>query len=595
MLFDKGKPQTYKPTTFPAPRKGWISNTLFTDSPKDAAEVLDNFFPTAQGARLRGGTEKHATIGTLVARMFTYATGGVEQLFASTATDIYEVTSPADPDVAETPVVSGLSTGDWAAQVFTTSGGDYIVCVNGADYMQRYDGSEWFPVTDETIYHQDYDALTAEFLIGETLTGGTSGATAEIHGITKTSATEGRLLLGAITGGPFQGNEALTSASGAADAVGPSGAGSTISITGVNTNDLSHVWAFKNRLWFIEKNTVSAWYLGTNSVGGAATEFPLRGVFNKGGNLVFGANWSIDSGEGIDDIIVFVSDRGEAAVYTGTDPASDFALKGVYNTGKPLNKHTHLKAGGDLLMGCEEGIFPFSQFLNSDLSVAQAATVTFPIEDAWSVAVAGRSSPNPITMDLWSSNNMLLVGTPSLLNNENAVFVANARTGAWCRFTGWDVRCGAIYNDEYYFGDANGYIMKAETGGSDNGSEYVGVWVPKFQDMGGNNKVANLARFRGRAQITYDVGIAAFSDFEVSTFSAPSNTTGNADNVWGTGLWGTMTWGGVGEKIYQSEWQSVRAFGSSLAPALRVSVNQSDKPDLDVIAMDFVYEDGAIL
>lgn len=587
--------QTSKPVTFPAPRRGWIANTLFVQSPLDAADVLDNWFPTAQGARLRGGSEKHATLDAGAVQMFTYATGGVEQMYAATANDIYEVTNPADASVTETPVVSGLSTGDWSAQVFTTSGGDFILCVNGADYLQIYDGADWNPIADEALYDLGYDALTAEFTLGETVTGGTSGATAEILGINKTSATAGTLKLGAIAGGPFQDNEALTTAAGAATADGASASGSTLAISGVNTNDLSHVWAFKNRVWFVEKNTVSAWYLGTNAVAGTATEFSLRGVFNKGGNLVFGANWSIDSGDGIDDVIVFVTDRGEAAVYVGTDPSSDFALKGVYNIGKPLNKHTHLKAGGDLLVGCEEGIFAFSSFLQSDLASAKATAITFPIEDAWSEAVAGRSSVNPITMHLWSSNNMFMVGTPALLNDQNVVFVANARTGAWCRFTGWDVRCGTIYNDHYYFGTSAGLVMKADVTGNDNGSEYAGVWVPKFQEGDARQKVAHLARFRGRAQIEYQIGLAAFSDYDAGDFLSPVNTSGNTGNVWGTGLWGTMTWGGVGEKIYQSEWQSVAAFGVALSPAVRVAVNQSDKPDLDAIALDAVFETGNIV
>lgn len=586
--------QRSKVITLPGPRRGWIANTLFTKSPTDAAEVLDNWFPTAQGARLRGGSELHATIDAGVVQMFTYATGGVEQMYAATANDIFEVTSPADAEVAETPVVSGLSTGDWSSQVFTTSGGDFIVNVNGADAAQIYDGADWNPITDEALFDLGYDALATDFVIGETLTGGTSGATAEILGINKTSATAGTLKLGAITGGPYQDNEAITSASGAATADGASAAGSTWAISGVQTSDLSHVWAFKNRLWFIEKNTVSAWYLGTNAIAGAATEFPLRGVFNKGGNLVMGANWSIDSGDGIDDIIVFITDRGEAAVYVGTDPGSNFALRGVYNIGKPLNKHCSLKAGGDLLVGCEEGIFPFSVFLQSDLASAKQSSVTFPIEDAWAQAVAGRSSANPITMDLWSSNNMLMVGTPALLNDQNVVFVANARTGAWCRFIGWDVRCGTIYNDDYYFGTSSGTVLKADTGGSDNNVEYAGVWVPKFQEGTAEQKVAHLARFRGRAQVEYDIGLAAFSDYEVSSFQSPSNTSGNEDR-WGTGLWGTMTWGGVGEKIYQSEWQTVTATGTAISPALRVAVNQSDTPDLDAIALDVVFEVGNIL
>jgi hypothetical protein len=40
---------------------------------------------------------------------------------------------------------------------------------------------------------------------------------------------------------------------------------SSPAITGVTTTTLSNVTLFKNRLWFIEKNTLKAWYLPTSS------------------------------------------------------------------------------------------------------------------------------------------------------------------------------------------------------------------------------------------------------------------------------------------------------------------------------------------
>jgi hypothetical protein len=45
---------------------------------------------------------------------------------------------------------------------------------------------------------------------------------------------------------------------------------SSIAITGITTNKLNNVTLFKNRVWFIEKDSLKAWYLPTNSVGGAA-------------------------------------------------------------------------------------------------------------------------------------------------------------------------------------------------------------------------------------------------------------------------------------------------------------------------------------
>lgn len=55
--------------TFPAPTKGWVQSGNITTAGMDQAEVLDNFFPTAQGARLRGGSTEYADIGAAIVRL----------------------------------------------------------------------------------------------------------------------------------------------------------------------------------------------------------------------------------------------------------------------------------------------------------------------------------------------------------------------------------------------------------------------------------------------------------------------------------------------------------------------------------------------
>jgi len=58
---------------------------------------------------------------------------------------------------------------------------------------------------------------------------------------------------------------------------------SAASITGVTPANLIHVQLFKNRLFFVEKNSAEIWYLPVQSIGGAAAAFPLGAVFKKGG------------------------------------------------------------------------------------------------------------------------------------------------------------------------------------------------------------------------------------------------------------------------------------------------------------------------
>jgi len=499
---------------YTAPVKGWIKNEALAQATAGGAEVLDNIFPTAQGARLRKGRSKQATIAAACKSIFSYKAGSAEKLFAASASDIYEITSPADVDVSPSAAVSSLSNGDWTVVPFSNSGGDYLVLANGADSVRNYDGSSW----------------------------------------------------------------------------------STPSITGVTSSTLSHTWAFKDRLFFIEKDTQSAWYLASSAISGAATEFPLRGIFSLGGSLLFGATWSLDSGEGLDDVCVFVTTEGEIAVYTGSDPGSNFALQGVYRIGVPLGKNAHFKAGGDLAILTEDGIIPLSEALRKDKAALQAVAITYPIEDAWRDAITNRSASFPFTVTLWHSQSMLMIGAPNAVAGTDACFVANARTGAWCRFTGWDVQCSTIYNDTLYFGQEDATIWQAEDTGSDQTAEYAGIWQPKYAETTLNQKMAVHARFRGRASSSYNMGIACFADYETpdNIPTVVPNAT-ETDAVWGTAVWGADVWAGSSTKVSVSEWQGVTSIGTALAPAVRIPSNRSTEPDLELISMDLVYQEGGII
>jgi len=97
--------------TWPAPIKGLLKAGPLVGAPKDAAEVLENFIPTARGARLRGGSTLFATVAGPVIQLMNYRSGTSENLFAATATDIYDVSAVADPLVSPAASVSRGSGG----------------------------------------------------------------------------------------------------------------------------------------------------------------------------------------------------------------------------------------------------------------------------------------------------------------------------------------------------------------------------------------------------------------------------------------------------------------------------------------------------
>jgi hypothetical protein len=352
---------------------------------------------------------------------------------------------------------------------------------------------------------------------------------------------------------------------------------------------------FKRRLFFVKKNSLSAFFLPVDSIGGAASEIPLGAVFRRGGTLLFGATWSLDSGSGLDDVCIFVSSLGEIAVYEGTDPssASTWALTGVYDIDAPLNKHAVFKAGGDLAILTSDGIIPVSEALRKDRAALQAVAVSYPIEDEWKSAVANATGSFPVTPTLWQSQAMLMIGVPG---TEGVAFVANARTGAWCRYTGWDVRCGAVASDLLFFGSDDGIVYKGESGGTDAGSAYVARYVPKFSDLGTpERKMAMHAGIICRAAAEPAFRMAAFKDYEIGTYptGVPLNT--ESGDVWGTGVWGTFIWGSGAATYTYTRWKTVRAAGYSLAPVIVVSSNQTTAPAFELLATRLRFETARTL
>jgi len=369
---------------------------------------------------------------------------------------------------------------------------------------------------------------------------------------------------------------------------------SALNLTGVAEDDVSQIWLYKERLFFIEKSTMSAWYLPVKSIGGTAVEIPLGSVFRRGGALLFGATWSLDTGSNIADACIFVTTNGEIAVYQGNDPSSSatWALSGVYDIGKPIDKHAFFKAGGDLAIMTSDGIVPVSAALRKDRAALQADAITFPIEDAWANIIAQRTTEYPITATLWQSQTMLLVGVPG----TRQALAANARTGAWCRYTGWDVRCSAVANDQLYFGTNDGLVMTAESGGNDNGVAYTGVYVPKFsQCQYPGVKVANHGTVTIRSNSGKNCLVKAYSDYQVTDETPPSALTSTDASVWGTGVWGTFIWGGSNIKEVFTIRSTVAAEGLALAPAVYVTSNQVGRPFFEILATRLRFENATSL
>ena len=376
---------------------------------------------------------------------------------------------------------------------------------------------------------------------------------------------------------------------------------STIAITGVDTDALRYAWTHKNRFWFIEAGTSTAWYLPVDSVGGAAADFSLAGVFQLGGELLFGATWSEDSGSGMDDRIVFVSINGEVAVFQGTDPANaaSWAQVGVYRMSRPLGQDAFIRAGGDVLIATDSGLVSLSAVTQKDPAALSVSSVSSHIELTWRNNAQGYVSTKPWQVTKWDSEGLAFVSIPTA---SSEALVVNVNTGAWSKCVGWDMQAVCTYSEGLYFGTVDGYIYQAERGGTDDGAAYLSRWAyaPQQLGAGSSRKVVSMMRSTWAATTEFAPQLSMEADYNLS-FPSPPGPASDPETVaayWDVGEWDVSTWdGGTGNPanapISSTGWVSIGQSGYSVTPQFQVLTMSVNRPNVEFLGCEILFEVGA--
>jgi hypothetical protein len=597
------RPQVNPPTSavvsIPAPVRGWIENDNLARNGGLGASVLENWFPTANGLRVRKGSLKKATIGAgkIVRSLMAYRSAGSSKVFAASDTDVYDITL-FNASVVPTPVYTQRSSGRWSYVQMAIASSEYLVAVNGANLAMYYDGTSWNPLAATAIHSLSYNTLTQAFVTGGALTGATSGATGTIRGVFPDTPTTGLLKISSLTG-TFANGETITGSSGgSAKANGTTSSASAITITGVDTSVLNFVWTHGSRLWFVEDGTTKAWYLPVSQIGGAAVSFDLGGVFQKGGKLLFGGAWSSDSGSGMGDRNVFVSDQGEVAVYEGTNPsdAAAFSLVGRYDLGRPVTTQT-LRAGGDLLIATADGLTPMSQVVSKDPAALSSSSVTYPIEPAWQWTTRSNINVQPVQILKWQAEAMGIFGFPH--RGVTETFVVNLTTGAWAKWTGLDVQSLALHGDMALYGDSNGSIYHIEGGGSDNGAPYVCRYAGLPEDFGSAaaHKVVAQARATFRALVPFTPRLSVATNYRKEFGPAPDVVLEDIEAaLWDVGIWDQSRWDDnpLNEERHTAitHWRSIGRNGYAISPQVQITAGSTRKLDAELISIDLLYMVG---
>jgi uncharacterized membrane protein YgcG len=555
--------QQLRTTTFPAPTRGISMNENPAFTQPGSALIQDNWVSTMRGVRLRGGCirwcDLHAglsvpnTARKPIISAFEYVNDRNQRMFAGQDTALYDVTS-----AVPTLVKGGQTSGNYVSAQFANAGGDWmLVCNDSGDPVLRYNGTSWTVLSSTAVTAADWTNGHA-YALGEfakdpdllsvwkCLVAHTSAATGTFEADRAANPSRWSTAV-ATDGAPF--------------ITGP--AGEKVE-DGLN---LAYVWKYRNRLFFIENDSMNAWFLGIDAVGGVLQKIPLAGSASRGGSLLFGAVWSLDAGDGTDDKVVFVTTLGECLIFTGSDPSDpdNWKQEGRYQLSPPLGMNAHTTVGGDLLIMTVDGIVPISQAITKTAGQLELAMLTRTIKGLWRREVNAKRG-EAWSAEKWDEYGAVFVATPGGAPGDRHCLVVNNSTGSWSRFPGYDATCFVRLRQDLFFGTQDGILMQADRSGFDDGNHlkipYLATLVGGWETFGqpSSQVVWHQARamFTTGPQEPFNPQLGATVDYVITLPSAPppnagnntgSSTPGTAEARWDVGGWDLAHWDNVGATV----------------------------------------------
>jgi hypothetical protein len=346
-------------------------------------------------------------------------------------------------------------------------------------------------------------------------------------------------------------------------------------VTGVSASLLININMHKQRLWFVQKNSTLAWFLPSGAIQGAATALDLGPYWNKGGFLVATGTWTIDGGLGPNDYFAAVSNRGQLALYSGTDPtnANAWQLVGVFDFPPPLGNRPFCRVGSDLWMISLEGVIPVSQGLPFDPSAVRSVAITTRIQNAMLQAAKTYQFNFGWEMITYPAEALAFLNVPIQANISQQQFVTNMMTGAWCQFTNWNFNTFAIFNDLLYAGDNNGNIQWVFQGPADLVAVIPSVMQCAFNYFGDTGRLKHITMVQPylvtSGSIVPTIAIAADFNPAAPPNPAVSNITATGA-MWDSALWDNASYAAGNSSLTQ--WLTVPGLGRALSIQMALNV-----------------------
>lgn len=288
---------------------------------------------------------------------------------------------------------------------------------------------------------------------------------------------------------------------------------------------------------------MSVWYLPVGYVqtdnNATAKEFDLAdtsGTFKKGGHIVAGFNISRDSGMNLNAYIGFLTNQGEAIVYSGNDldDPTNIAFHGTYQTGYPLGKTPFINWSGDLIIMTNKGfISAHSIFANGENQNAQY--IFSQRINTWVLDQAAKFGSQHGFMGLVVPNeDMVLFNIPQ--GGDTFVqAVMNITSGKWSQFDGINAYTMCVADGNLLFGMADG-VYQYGASSLDTNFIPLEIWT-SYNNCGADFlKRLNMLQLRHASSDKINISFETYKDFENQSYYTWVDTSGVIESIGESGF-----------------------------------------------------------
>lgn len=351
------------------------------------------------------------------------------------------------------------------------------------------------------------------------------------------------------------------------------------------------VLAHQNHLWFSDENNLAVYYLPLQQKSGELKYLPLNALFKRGGTVRALYSWTVDGGDGMDDKLVIFSSNGECAIYTGTDPDSDYSLQGVFRFDSPMSKHSVVQYGGELYVLISTGLVPMSTLMRAQ--VEQLGQTDKSVYSAFmDYSRRFRNQPG------WQafidpSSSRIICNMPAGGVNHYVQMVRFMPTSFWTTWSAIPARSWGWLNNVLYIGDDKGNLYASGRSYLDDDGDAIKVDV---QLAWSNFKTPGIKHFKmvkpyiitdGTPKPIIDVQV----DYETNPpINQPDLTFSQVGADWDGSPWDESDW--APPSVMVAKWSGVGRLGTVGAYRMQAMIKGCE---FSFAGADILYETGSVL